>query len=302
MYEGEVIFHQISYSRGVIFQLLKTAFQSIEDHHNTGQFTKQIDVANCCGQAYDTTASMSSDKKGVQGTIAEFHDCVLQSLNIVICHACKIKSIQNMMDSCHELKDVRAHYELCAVIPTVSVTIMSSESMTELANILQQKWDHVFPVSSAFENSQDRSPEEHAPPTTLHSGPQASKLRKPWQKKHAKVERHSPNDANSTARCHYRSCKASPLVFVSMAVAAHDRAKEKLIKQLLMKFSATSHGKGIIDGIGGRAKYLVRHKVMSKSSTPNYSEFSRFCECGKPTHGKDHCPIWTRLSPMIQFF
>ncbi|KAG1674783.1 Sodium-dependent noradrenaline transporter [Nymphon striatum] len=34
------------------------------------------------------------------------------------------------------------------------------------------------------------------------------------------------------------------------------------------KFSATSHGKGIIDGIGGRAKYLVRHKVMSKSSTP----------------------------------
>ncbi|KAG1711229.1 hypothetical protein GQR58_002516 [Nymphon striatum] len=34
------------------------------------------------------------------------------------------------------------------------------------------------------------------------------------------------------------------------------------------KFSATSHGKGIIDGNGGRAKYLVRHKVMSKSSTP----------------------------------
>ncbi|KAG1685365.1 hypothetical protein GQR58_009087 [Nymphon striatum] len=35
-----------------------------------------------------------------------------------------------------------------------------------------------------------------------------------------------------------------------------------------LEFSATSHGKGIIDGIGGRAKYLVRHKVMSKSSTP----------------------------------
>ncbi|KAG1688825.1 hypothetical protein GQR58_007946 [Nymphon striatum] len=124
------------------------------------------------------TASMSSNKKGVQGTFAEYHGCVLQSLNIVICHACKIKSIQNMMDSCRELyslfedspkrpkrqrakneklkcqfsKDVRAHYELCAVIPTVSVTIMSSESMTELANILQQKWDHVFPVSSAFES------------------------------------------------------------------------------------------------------------------------------------------------------
>ncbi|KAG1696931.1 hypothetical protein GQR58_006123 [Nymphon striatum] len=49
-------------------------------------------------KAYDTIASMSSDKKGVQGTIAEYHDCVLQSLNLVICHACKIKSNQNMMD------------------------------------------------------------------------------------------------------------------------------------------------------------------------------------------------------------
>ncbi|KAG1701396.1 hypothetical protein GQR58_004767 [Nymphon striatum] len=126
-------------------------------------------------KAYDTTASISSDKKEVQGTIAEYHGCVLQSLNIVICHACKIKSIQNMMDSCRELyslfedspkrpKRQRAknetHYELCAVIPTVSVTIMSSESMTELANILQQKWDHVFPVSSAFETRKlsDSSP------------------------------------------------------------------------------------------------------------------------------------------------
>ncbi|KAG1710443.1 hypothetical protein GQR58_002718 [Nymphon striatum] len=53
-----------------------------------------------------------------------------------------------------EDKDVRTHNELCAVIPTVSVTIMSSESMTELANILQQKWDHVFPVSSVFESEQ----------------------------------------------------------------------------------------------------------------------------------------------------
>ncbi|KAG1687146.1 hypothetical protein GQR58_008412 [Nymphon striatum] len=51
-----------------------------------------------------------------------------------------------------DFKDVLAHYKLCAVIPTVSVTIMSSESMTEFANILQQKLDHVFPVSSAFES------------------------------------------------------------------------------------------------------------------------------------------------------
>ena len=52
---------------------------------------------------------MSSDRKGVQAEIAkyapdaEYQGCCLHSINLVICHACKIKSIQNMMDSCHEL-------------------------------------------------------------------------------------------------------------------------------------------------------------------------------------------------------
>ena len=52
---------------------------------------------------------MSSDKKGVQAEIArcvpdaEYQGCCLLSINLVICHACKIKSIQNMMDYCHEL-------------------------------------------------------------------------------------------------------------------------------------------------------------------------------------------------------
>ena len=52
---------------------------------------------------------MSSDKKGVQAEIArcapdaEYQGCCLLSINLVICHACKIKSIQNLMDSCHEL-------------------------------------------------------------------------------------------------------------------------------------------------------------------------------------------------------
>ena len=31
--------------------------------------------------------------------------------------------------------------------------------------------------------------------------------------------------------------------------------------------SATSHGKGLVDGIGGRAKSLVRQAVMSKKMT-----------------------------------
>ncbi len=39
-------------------------------------------------------------------------------------------------------------------------------------------------------------------------------------------------------------------------------------KQFSWKFSATSHGKGVVDGTGGRAKSLVRQKVMSQSSEP----------------------------------
>lgn len=68
-----------------------------------------IDITQCRGQAYDTTTSMSSDKKGVQGEIsklapdADYQGCCLHSLNLVICHACKISSVQNMMDSCQEL-------------------------------------------------------------------------------------------------------------------------------------------------------------------------------------------------------
>lgn len=68
-----------------------------------------IDITNCRGEAYYANASMSSDKKGVQAEIArcvpdaEYQGCCLLSINLVICHACKIKSIQNMMDSWHEL-------------------------------------------------------------------------------------------------------------------------------------------------------------------------------------------------------
>ena len=70
---------------------------------------QKVEIANCRGQAYDTTASMSSNKKGVQAEIAkhapdaEYQGCCLHSLNLVICHACEIKSIQNMMDCRREL-------------------------------------------------------------------------------------------------------------------------------------------------------------------------------------------------------
>lgn len=41
----------------------------------------------------------------------------------------------------------------------------------------------------------------------------------------------------------------------------------KYKKPFPWKFSATSRGKGIVDGISGRAKSLVRQTVMNKSST-----------------------------------
>ena len=69
----------------------------------------KINLADCRAQAYDTTGSMSSDKKGVQGHIqkiapdAEYQGFCLHSLNLVICHACKIVSTRNMMDSCKAL-------------------------------------------------------------------------------------------------------------------------------------------------------------------------------------------------------
>ena len=68
-----------------------------------------IDITNCREEAAYTNASMNSDEKGVQAEIArcapdaEYQGCCLLSINLVICHARKIKSIQNMMDSFHEL-------------------------------------------------------------------------------------------------------------------------------------------------------------------------------------------------------
>ncbi|KAK2558879.1 Zinc finger MYM-type protein 1, partial [Acropora cervicornis] len=65
----------------------------------------KIDIANCRGQAYDTTSSMSSSKKGVEAEIAkcapdaDSQGCCLHALNLAICHACEIRPIQNMMDS-----------------------------------------------------------------------------------------------------------------------------------------------------------------------------------------------------------
>ena len=39
---------------------------------------------------------------------------------------------------------------------------------------------------------------------------------------------------------------------------------DKVNGKAAWKYFATSHGKGVVDGIGGRAKLLVRQKTMSK--------------------------------------
>lgn len=42
----------------------------------------------------------------------------------------------------------------------------------------------------------------------------------------------------------------------------------KYKKTFHWKYFATAHGKGVVDGIGGKAKCLVQNAVMSKSSAP----------------------------------
>ena len=61
----------------------------------------EIDVTKCRGQAYDTTASMSSSRSGVQAHIQKFApDAIYQGcINLVICNSSKISSIRNMIDS-----------------------------------------------------------------------------------------------------------------------------------------------------------------------------------------------------------
>ena len=39
---------------------------------------------------------------------------------------------------------------------------------------------------------------------------------------------------------------------------------KKHAKLFMWKFSATSHGKGVVDGVGGKVKSMVRRKMMSQ--------------------------------------
>ena len=43
-----------------------------------------------------------------------------------------------------------------------------------------------------------------------------------------------------------------------------ERLSVKFGKKFIWKFSATSHGKGVVDGVVGNNKQLVRQKTISK--------------------------------------
>lgn len=60
----------------------------------------------------------------------------------------------------------------------------------------------------------------------------------------------------------------------------------KLCCEVNWKYFATSHGKGVVDGIGGSAKSLVRTKVMSKGEdaliVQTLTDFATAAKCLMP--------------------
>lgn len=53
---------------------------------------------------------------------------------------------------------------------------------------------------------------------------------------------------------------------------------KKQQREVSWKYFATSHGKGVVDGIGGKAKSLVRQKVMSKDDSTTVNDSVSFAE------------------------
>ena len=51
-------------------------------------------------------------------------------------------------------------------------------------------------------------------------------------------------------------------------------------KPFVWKFSATTHGKGVVDGVGGWVKSLVHKKIMSlgKNIVPNAESFCKLAK------------------------
>ena len=67
-----------------------------------------LNIHKICGQAYDGTAVMSSDKAGVQAKIKEvspmalYTHCYSHSLNLSIAASCKVQEVKNLIDIINE--------------------------------------------------------------------------------------------------------------------------------------------------------------------------------------------------------
>ena len=106
----------------------------------------KINIADCKGRAYDTTASMSSDKKCVQAEImkfapdADYQGCCLHRLKPVICHACKIISITNMMDTLPKLYSFFDNFPKRQHFLNTVLRVMSSSKKTKIKNLCKTRW------------------------------------------------------------------------------------------------------------------------------------------------------------------
>ena len=60
-----------------------------------------------------------------------------------------------------------------------------------------------------------------------------------------------------------------------------ENLSNKYDKPFVWKFSATSHGKGVVDGVGGKIKSSVRRKVMGKGERIIVQDCESFVETAK---------------------
>ena len=71
----------------------------------------------------------------------DYQGCCLHSLNLVIYHACKISSIQNMMDSCHELFSFFDNSPKCQnFLEVVTDALVPEVSRRKLKNLCKTRW------------------------------------------------------------------------------------------------------------------------------------------------------------------
>ena len=75
------------------------------------------------------------------------------------------------------------------------------------------------------------------------------------------------------------------------------------VNGLFHRNTATSHGKGVVDGIGGYAKSIVRLKVMGKNDDViGQSSQDVATKLAKPTRLPGSLPVFYHFYPSTRFF